>query len=82
MLQCCRMPINGDVAFLLAPFFVFLEVLFYFGYRPALQSRFRARVAIEVKKYRDEQAEKVKEAEQQRSKALLEFAEKDKVDAS
>jgi len=26
-------------AFVLAPFFVFMEVLFYFGYRPELQKR-------------------------------------------
>lgn len=39
-------------ALFLAPFFVWMEVLFAFGYRPELQSRVQSAVQIEVEKYR------------------------------
>jgi len=39
-------------AFFLAPFFVWMEVLFYFGYRPGLKSRLDKAVEAEVKKFR------------------------------
>ena len=39
-------------ALFLAPFFVWMEVLFIFGYRPELQSRVQSAVQIEVEKYR------------------------------
>lgn len=40
-------------AFFLAPFFVWLEVLFYLGYRPELRSRLDDAVEKEVKKFRE-----------------------------
>ena len=39
-------------AFVLAPFFVWMEILFYFGYRPELKSRLDLAVQKEVEKYR------------------------------
>lgn len=42
----------------LAPFFVFMEVLFKFGYRPELQKRVEVAVANEIKKFKDENAAK------------------------
>lgn len=36
----------------LAPFFVWLEILFSFGYRPELKSRVESAVEKEVEKYR------------------------------
>jgi uncharacterized membrane protein YGL010W len=42
----------------LAVFFVWLEVLFYLGYRPALFKRLQNRTGVEVAKYRKEKAEK------------------------
>jgi len=42
----------------LAVFFVWLEVLFYLGYRPALFRRLQNRTGVEVAKYRNEKAEK------------------------
>jgi uncharacterized membrane protein YGL010W len=41
-------------AFFLAPFFVWLEVLFYFGYRPSLKARIDEGVAKEIAKFRKE----------------------------
>ena len=38
-------------AFLLAPFFVWLEVLFFFGYRPELKSRLDKSVQQEISKF-------------------------------
>lgn len=38
-------------AFFLAPFFVWLEVLFYFGYRPELKSRLDKSVEQEIAKF-------------------------------
>jgi 2-hydroxy fatty acid dioxygenase len=43
-------------AFFLAPFFVWFEILFYFGYRPELKSRLDKAVAVEIKKFRDAKA--------------------------
>jgi uncharacterized membrane protein YGL010W len=43
-------------AFFLAPFFVWFEILFYFGYRPELKSRLDKAVAVEIKKFRDGKA--------------------------
>ncbi|MCJ1397357.1 hypothetical protein MMC11_000550 [Xylographa trunciseda] len=39
-------------AILLAPFFVWMEVLFYFGYRPELKSRLDMATELEVEKLR------------------------------
>ena len=39
-------------AFVLAPFFVFIEGLFMLGYRPELQRRVNQKVIQEVKKYK------------------------------
>lgn len=44
----------------LAVFFVWLEVLFYLGYRPALFKRLQNRTGVEVAKYRKERAAKAK----------------------
>ncbi|OCK93747.1 DUF962-domain-containing protein [Cenococcum geophilum 1.58] len=40
-------------ALFLAPFFVWFEVLFYFGYRPELKSRLDKAIEQEIKKYRE-----------------------------
>lgn len=45
-------------ALFLAPFFVWMEVLFWFGYRPELKARLDRAVEREIEKYR---ANKVKE---------------------
>lgn len=42
-------------ALLLAPFFVWMEILFACGYRPELQLRVESAVQTEVKKYRQSQ---------------------------
>lgn len=42
-------------ALLLAPLFVWMEVLFFFGYRPELKQRFDKNVEIEIEKFRKEQ---------------------------
>ena len=39
-------------AFFLAPFFVWMEALFYFGYRPGLKGRLDKAVEKEIEKYR------------------------------
>lgn len=39
-------------AFFLAPFFVWMEILFFFGYRPELKRRLDKAVAVEIDKYR------------------------------
>ncbi|KAL8678584.1 MAG: hypothetical protein Q9186_005087 [Xanthomendoza sp. 1 TL-2023] len=44
-------------AFLLAPFFVWMEFLFYLGYRPELKSRLDFAVEKEVQKYRQSKAQ-------------------------
>lgn len=43
---------NLTQALFLAPLFVWLEVLFYFGYRPELQARLKVEVEREVQTYR------------------------------
>jgi uncharacterized membrane protein YGL010W len=40
-------------ALFLAPFFVWFEILFYFGYRPELKSRLDKAVVVEIKKFRN-----------------------------
>lgn len=45
-------------ALFLAPFFVWLEVLFHFGYRPELKSRIDTAVEQNLKKFREEKAKK------------------------
>jgi len=49
---------------LLAPFFVWFEILFYFGYRPELQARIEEKVQSELKRLN---AEKTKKQESARS---------------
>ena len=39
-------------AFFLAPFFVWMEILFLFGYRPGLKGRLDKAVEVEIDKYR------------------------------
>jgi len=51
---------NLAQSLLMAPFFVFLEVLFKFGYRPELQKRIEARVKIAIADAKE--AEKKKKA--------------------
>ena len=41
-----------------APFFVWLEVLFMFGYRPELKARLDSAIQKDVKKFRDDAAAK------------------------
>ncbi|KAH8748487.1 hypothetical protein F5882DRAFT_525397 [Hyaloscypha sp. PMI_1271] len=43
---------NLAQAFLLAPFFVFMEALFHFGYRPELQKRVSEAVEKEIQKFK------------------------------
>ncbi|KAF7945398.1 hypothetical protein EAE96_010172 [Botrytis aclada] len=43
-------------ALVLAPFFVFMELLFIFGYRPELQKRIDVAVGKEITKFRAEQS--------------------------
>jgi len=45
-------------AIFLAPFFVWLEILFYFGYRPELKGRLDKAVKADVTKFRQEKANK------------------------
>jgi uncharacterized membrane protein YGL010W len=49
---------NLAQALLLAPFFVWLELLFWCGYRPALRDRVEKAVKVEVDKFRGEKAKK------------------------
>lgn len=44
-------------AILLAPLFVWMEVLFFFGYRPELKERFDQGVKVEIEKFRKQQKE-------------------------
>lgn len=39
-------------ALLLAPLFVWMEILFFFGYRPELKERFEKGVEVEIQKFR------------------------------
>ncbi|KAG9317643.1 hypothetical protein JVU11DRAFT_1854 [Chiua virens] len=50
-------------AFVLAPFFVHLELLFKLGYRPELQKQLKNDIGKEIAKIRKEQAEKRRAAE-------------------
>lgn len=45
-------------AFFLAPFFVWLEVLFAFGYRPELKARLDESVEVEIKRFKAENTAK------------------------
>ncbi|KAI6917856.1 hypothetical protein KC355_g17508 [Hortaea werneckii] len=45
-------------ALFLAPFFVWLEILFAFGYRPELKARLDKAVQKEIEKYRKQKGEK------------------------
>jgi uncharacterized membrane protein YGL010W len=47
---------NLTQALVLAPFFVFMELLFKFGYRPELQKRVNEAADKEIKKFRAEKA--------------------------
>jgi uncharacterized membrane protein YGL010W len=44
-------------ALFLAPFFVWFEILFYFGYRPELKARLDKQVEVEVRKFRESKAD-------------------------
>ncbi len=44
-------------ALVLAPFFVFMEMLFFFGYRPELQKRVNEGVSKEILKFRTAKSE-------------------------
>ena len=44
-------------ALFLAPFFVWMEVLFFFGYRPELHARVAQAVEQDVKEYRESKAQ-------------------------
>lgn len=45
-------------ALLLAPLFVWMEILFFFGYRTELKQRFHANVELEIAKFRKEATQK------------------------
>jgi 2-hydroxy fatty acid dioxygenase len=45
-------------AFLLAPLFVWMEILFFFGYRPELKARMDKNVETEIAKFRKEKKAK------------------------
>jgi uncharacterized membrane protein YGL010W len=47
-------------ALLLAPLFVWMEILFFFGYRPELKQRFDSNVEKEIAKFRQEKQQKDK----------------------
>lgn len=47
-------------ALLLAPLFVWMEILFFFGYRPALKKRFDESVEVEVEKFRQQKKQQGK----------------------
>ncbi|KAJ5765703.1 hypothetical protein N7520_005262 [Penicillium odoratum] len=49
-------------ALLLAPLFVWMEILFFFGYRRELKQRMDKSVEIEIEKFRKEKEQKAKEA--------------------
>merc|ERR1712072_1470742 len=50
-------------ALFLAPFFVWLEVLFFLGYRPELKARLDTAVQKEIEKYRKQKGEKAVEGD-------------------
>lgn len=45
-------------ALFLAPFFVWMEILFMFGYRPELKSRIDVAIQKDIKKFREDAAAK------------------------
>lgn len=45
-------------ALFLAPFFVWMEILFMFGYRPELKARIDVAIQKDIKKFRDDAAAK------------------------
>ncbi len=47
-------------ALFLAPFFVWMEVLFYFGYRPELRARLESAVGKEIAKFRQSKSSQSK----------------------
>ncbi|KAJ5183737.1 hypothetical protein N7492_001353 [Penicillium capsulatum] len=47
-------------ALLLAPLFVWMEILFFFGYRPELKQRFDKNVELEIQKFRKQQDQAAK----------------------
>ncbi|KAJ6172611.1 hypothetical protein N7470_001678 [Penicillium chermesinum] len=50
----------AQFALLLAPLFVWMEILFFFGYRPELKQRFHKNVEVEIAKFRKETAQQKK----------------------
>lgn len=54
-------------AFVLAPFFVHLELLFMLGYRPELQRQLKSDIGMEIARLRREQAEKRRAAQKKTS---------------
>jgi 2-hydroxy fatty acid dioxygenase len=55
------------LAFVLAPFFVHLEILFFLGYRPAMHKRIMNEIGKEITKVRREQGDKKRAAEKKSS---------------
>jgi len=47
-------------ALVLAPFFVFCETLFMFGYRPALAKSIDEKAALDIAKWKESQSKKAK----------------------
>lgn len=47
-------------AFLLAPLFVWMEILFFLGYRPELRARYHQSVEKEIAAFRKSQDDKAK----------------------
>lgn len=45
-------------ALFLAPFFVWMEILFFLGYRPELRSRVDKAIQVEIEKFKKAKAEK------------------------
>jgi hypothetical protein len=52
---CSLIPFVGSTAFVLAPFFVHLELLFSAGYRPALHKKIQNEVVKEIAKIKTEE---------------------------
>ena len=44
-------------ALFLAPFFVWMEILFFFGYRPGLKSRLDKAVQVEIEKFKNSKSQ-------------------------
>lgn len=49
---------NLGQALFLAPFFVWMEILFFLGYRPELKSRVDKAIQVEIKKFRKAKEDK------------------------